>query len=68
MIKLGKYRHFKSKDYEVVGLAKHSETMEDVVVYHTCGEKQLWVRPVAMFAETVERDGYKGPRFEYIEK
>ncbi len=65
-IKLGKYRHFKGKDYEVVGFAKHSETMEEMVIYHVCGEEQLWVRPAIMFTEEIERDGYKGPRFKYI--
>ena len=48
-IKLGRYRHFKGNEYEVVGLAKHSETLEDMVVYRAlCGEFGLWVRPAAM--------------------
>ena len=54
----GKYRHFKGKDYEVVGVAKHSETLEDMVVYRQLyGKGGLWVRPKDMFLDTVERDG-----------
>ena len=57
-IKLGRYRHFKGNEYEVVGLAKHSETLEDMVVYRALyGEFGLWVRPAAMWNEIVERDG-----------
>ena len=63
----GRYRHFKGNEYEVVGLAKHSETLEDMVVYRALyGEFGLWVRPAAMWNETVDRDGYHGPRFQYI--
>ena len=66
-IKSGKYRHFKGGEYEVLGLATHSETDEQLVVYRALyGERGLWVRPVAMFLETVERDGQIRPRFEYI--
>lgn len=66
-IKLGKYRHFKGNEYRVVGLAKHSETLEDMVVYQALyGECGLWVRPAAMWNEQVQRDGYCGPRFTYI--
>lgn len=66
-IKPGKYRHFKGGEYEVLGLATHSETDEQLVVYRALyGERGLWVRPVAMFLETVERDGQVRPRFEYI--
>jgi len=64
-IKLGKYLHFKGKEYEVVGVAKHSETLEDFVVYYD-SEKQLWIRPKEMFTETVERGDYSGPRFRFI--
>lgn len=68
MLKLGKYRHYKGKDYEVIGVAKHSETLEDLVVYRTLypSDHDLWVRPLAMFIEDVEIDGKKMPRFEYI--
>ena len=66
-IKMGKYRHFKGNEYEVVGLARHSETMEPMVVYRALyGEGGLWVRPAAMWLEQVDRDGYSGPRFQYI--
>ena len=63
----GKYRHFKGMEYEVVGIAHHSETMEDMVVYRALyGEGGLWVRPAAMWTEIVERNDYSGPRFQYI--
>ena len=66
-IKPGKYRHFKGKEYRVVGVAQHSETLEDMVVYQALyGEGDLWVRPAAMWDEHVSRDGYSGPRFIYI--
>ena len=68
-IKPGKYRHFKGNEYEVIGVAHHSETMEEVVVYRALyGEQGLWVRPAAMWEETVDRDGYHGPRFQYVGK
>jgi hypothetical protein len=67
ILKLGKYRHFKGNEYEVIGIAKHSETLEEMVVYKALyGEKGLWVRPLAMFTEEIERDGKKFLRFEYI--
>jgi hypothetical protein len=60
----GVYEHFKGSRYEVVGVARDSETAELVVVYRPLyGERGLWVRPLAMFVEHVERDGYSGPRF-----
>ena len=66
-IKPGKYRHFKGNYYEVIGIAHHSETMEELVVYRALyGERGLWVRPAAMWEEVVNRDGYHGPRFEYV--
>lgn len=66
-IKTGKYRHFKGKEYEVLHLARHSETEEWMVVYRALyGEGGIWVRPAAMWTEQVERDGYCGPRFRYI--
>ena len=66
-IKLGKYRHFKGKVYRVIGIASHSETLEPMVVYQALyGEKGLWVRPASMWNEVVDKDGYKGPRFQYI--
>ncbi|WP_240034778.1 DUF1653 domain-containing protein [Glaciihabitans arcticus] len=64
MIERGLYRHYKGNDYEVLGLATHSETEESLVVYRALyGEFGLWVRPAAMFEETVEVDGEKVPRF-----
>ena len=67
IIKLGKYRHYKGKEYEVIGVAKHSETLEEIVVYRALyGNNDLWVRPLAMFVEEVEVNGKKIPRFEYI--
>ena len=64
---IGKYRHFKGKEYEVLHLAKHSETEEELVVYRALyGEGGLWVRPLAMWNEQVDRDDYHGPRFQYI--
>lgn len=66
MLKPGVYRHYKGPRYEVVGVAKHSETEEQQVVYKPLyGEHALWVRPLAMFTETVEVDGKKMLRFEY---
>ena len=66
-IQPGRYRHFKGGEYEVIGVARHSETMEELVVYRALyGERGLWVRPAAMWSEHVERDGYSGPRFVYI--
>ncbi len=68
-IKPGKYRHFKGNLYEVIGVANHSETMEEMVVYRALyGEHGLWVRPAAMWEEVVDRDGYHGPRFQFIEE
>ena len=66
-IKIGKYRHFKGNMYEVIGIAKHSETLEEMVVYRALyGNGELWVRPASMWNETVERDGKVFRRFEYI--
>ena len=66
-IKIGKYRHFKGGEYEVIGLAKHSETQEEMVVYRALyGKGELWVRPVSMWNETVEKDGETFLRFTYI--
>ena len=68
-IKPGKYRHFKGNLYEVIGVARPSETQEEMVVYRALyGEYGLWVRPAAMWTETVDRDGYHGPRFQFIGK
>lgn len=67
-IKPGKHRHFKGNCYEVIGVGRHSETMEEMVVYRALyGEHGLWVRPAAMWTEIVDRDGYHGPRFQFLE-
>lgn len=63
----GRYRHYKNLDYRVLGLARHSETLEPLVVYQQLyGERGLWVRPAAMFVETVEVGGKRMPRFAYV--
>ena len=68
-IKLGKYRHFKGNEYEVIGIARHSETMEPMVVYRALYEDGgLWVRPATMWNETVERDGKIYQRFTLVEE
>lgn len=67
MIKPGRYRHFKGREYEVLYIAKHSETEEEMVVYRQLyGEHGIWVRPASMWEETVERDGKTYQRFTYI--
>ena len=64
----GKYRHFKGNEYQVLYLARHSETMEEMVVYRALyGEQGIWVRPARMWDDTVERDGETCPRFTKIE-
>lgn len=68
-IKPGRYRHFKGNEYEVLGTAKHSETLEELVVYRALyGEGGLWVRPASMWEESVERDGQTFRRFTLIEE
>ena len=67
-IKLGIYRHFKGNMYEVIGIAKNSETLEETVVYRALyGDGGLWVRPASMWNETVVKDGKEFKRFEFIE-
>lgn len=64
---LGRYRHYKGNEYEVLGVARHSESEEEFVVYRTLyGNFDLWVRPVAMFMEKVRVEGEAVPRFAYI--
>ncbi len=65
-IKLGKYRHFKGNEYEVIGIAKHSETLEEFVVYKALYNDSIWVRPIGMWNETIERDGKTFKRFEFM--
>lgn len=67
MIEPGRYRHYKGNEYEVIGVARHSETLEELVVYRALyGERGLWVRPAGMFAEDVVVEGYGMRRFEPI--
>ena len=67
MIKPGKYQHFKGNYYQVLHLAKHSETEEDLVVYQPLyGDRGIWVRPLSMFDEEIEREGKTLKRFSYI--
>ena len=64
MPKPGKYRHFKGREYELLYVATHSETLEPMVVYRALyGEKDIRVRPAAMWTEHIEREDYSGPRF-----
>jgi len=59
----GKYHHFKGGEYKVIGIAKHSETLEEMVVYESLDRAHLWVRPKAMFLDVIERDGKTMTRF-----
>ena len=66
-IQSGRYRHYKGQKYTVIGVAQHSETMEELVVYRQeYGDFGLWVRPRKMFAETVTVNGQSIPRFQWI--
>ena len=67
-LRTGRYRHYKTgNEYEVIAVARHSETLEELVVYRALdGERGVWVRPVGMFMESVEVKGESVPRFQYI--
>ena len=66
-IRIGKYHHFKGNEYEVIGIAKHSETLEEMVVYRALyGDGGIWVRPANMWNETIERDGKTFKRFTFM--
>ena len=68
LISSGRYRHYKGKEYTVIDVARHSETEEKLVVYRQeYGDRSLWVRPKAMFAETVSINGQIVPRFQFVE-
>jgi hypothetical protein len=67
MIRIGRYRHYKGNDYEVIGVARHSETEEELVVYRKLYDDcSLWVRPLAMFMEDVNMDGRQLQRFTWL--
>ena len=70
-LKPGKYKHYKGNMYQVLGIARHSETLEELVVYKALYQsegKNLWVRPLQMFTETIEINGQQIPRFQFIEE
>ncbi|MAT52202.1 MAG: hypothetical protein CMK32_13570 [Porticoccaceae bacterium] len=67
-VKPGRYRHYKGKDYDVIGVARHSETEEAYVVYRPLyGDRDLWIRPLEMFTETVDIEGRTIPRFKPVD-
>ena len=66
-VEVGRYRHYKGKDYEVIAIARHSETEEELVVYRLMyGDFSYWVRPLSMFTENIELDGVITPRFQWL--
>lgn len=66
-IELGKYQHYKGNFYEVIGVVKHSETLEELVLYKQLySDGALWVRPLSMFLETINVDGVTKSRFEKV--
>ena len=66
-IKLGKYRHYKGNEYTVIGVGRHSETLEDMVIYRAeYGDGDVWVRPLNMWFDTVIKDGNQMQRFTYV--
>lgn len=66
-VPLGRYQHYKNRQYELIGIATHSETEELMAVYRPLyGDRALWVRPLVMFLETIEINGEEIPRFNYI--
>lgn len=68
-LKKGIYRHFKGNRYRLLYVARHSETLEPMVVYQALyGEHGIWVRPAAMWTEQVNREDYSGPRFSLVEE
>lgn len=68
MVQPGIYKHYKGKNYEVLNIAKHSETMEDMVVYRQLyGDRGIWVRPLKMFEEVVFHEGKTTSRFQFLQ-
>ena len=69
VVRTGKYRHYKGNEYEVIGVARHSETLEPMVIYRALyDEGGIWARPAAMWNDTIEKDGVTYKRFTYIEE
>ena len=67
VIQTGRYRHYKGREYTAIGVAHHSETEEELVVYRKLyGDGSMWVRPLAMFLEEVLVDGQQKPRFSWV--
>lgn len=67
LIKPGIYKHFKGKEYKVLGVARHSETLEELVLYQAeYGDREIWVRPVSMFFDDVEYEGKNTKRFAFL--
>ena len=65
----GIYKHYKGNEYKVIGVAKHSETLQELVVYQALyGEMGLWARPKTMFLERIQKDGKEIERFAFIKK
>ena len=68
-IETGRYRHYKGNQYTVIGVARHSETEEELVVYRQeYGDRSLWVRPLQMFMETIDVEGKELPRFQFLRR
>jgi len=67
-IKPGKYLHYKGKYYRVIGVGRHSETLEELVFYQKLDDGSWWIRPVKMFTELITIGGHKIPRFKYVEE
>ncbi len=68
-IKPGLYRHYKGKDYEIIGIARHSETLEEFAVYKALYQTEgqnLWIRPIQMFSDMVKVEGVEQPRFRFL--
>ena len=65
-IKLGKYKHYKGGEYEVIGVVKHSETLEEMVLYKSLVDSVMWVRPISMFLESVKVSQRKVKRFLFV--
>ncbi|MFC1659067.1 DUF1653 domain-containing protein [Pseudomonadota bacterium] len=65
-IPLGKYRHYKGGEYEVIGVGKHSETLEELVIYKSLENGEIWIRPSKMFIENINKEGQIFPRFQFI--